>query len=56
MKCHGEYERAEPVELTILSDVEKLKTVKVYYHEQTPVKEVGTIPITILVLKSSIKT
>lgn len=44
-KCHGEYVKAWSQEDSEnLSDVEKLETIKVFYHEQTPVKDVGTDP------------
>lgn len=42
-KCHGEYEKAWSLpEGDKLTDVEKLKTVKVNYFDQTPVIDVGT--------------
>ncbi|MFA6237771.1 MAG: hypothetical protein WC635_10625 [Bacteriovorax sp.] len=42
-KCHGEYQKAwnEPG-ADKLSDIEILATTNVIYHEQTPVKDVGT--------------
>lgn len=43
--CHGSYEKAwnSPDEAQ-LSDIDKIKTTKVVYHEKTPVKDVGTDP------------
>ncbi len=44
-KCHGTYEKAWNLpNADELSDVELLETTKVLYHEQTPVKDVGTDP------------
>lgn len=42
-KCHGTYIKAWSGDnAEYLDDVEKLATTKVLYHEQTPVKDVGT--------------
>lgn len=42
-KCHGEYQKAWSAEnASDLNAVEILYTTKVIYHEQTPVKNVGT--------------
>ncbi|PIK15182.1 hypothetical protein [Halobacteriovorax sp. JY17] len=44
-KCHGSYEKAWNLEnAEELSEVDILATVKVKYHEKTPVKNVGTDP------------
>ena len=43
MQCHGEYQKAWSESYAInLSDVEKIKTTKVIYPEQTEVIDVGT--------------
>jgi hypothetical protein len=42
--CHGNYEKAWNDHSKIYSDVEILKTLRVVYHEKTPVKDVGTDP------------
>lgn len=42
-KCHGEYHKAwSGQNASDLNDIEILATTKVVYHEQTPVKNVGT--------------
>ncbi len=42
-RCHGDYEKAwDDPRADQLTAQEKLKTLKVYYHEQTPVYNVGT--------------
>jgi mono/diheme cytochrome c family protein len=44
-KCHGTYEKGWDLpEAGSLSEVELIQNVKVIYHEQTPVKDVGTDP------------
>jgi len=44
-KCHGSYEKAWNLpSAEELNEVELLETTKVSYHEQTPVKDVGTDP------------
>lgn len=45
-KCHGQYHKGWDVEGSELwPKVDRLKTVKVEYFEQTPVKNVGTDPL-----------
>lgn len=45
-KCHGEYEKGwSQFDSFFMSDEEKIKTTTVLYHEQTPVKNVGTDPM-----------
>ena len=45
MKCHGEYQKVWSLEGSeALSTTEASKTLKVIYHEKTPVKDVGTDP------------
>lgn len=42
-KCHGQYVKAwSQANADSLTAIEKLETVRVYYHEDTPVKNVGT--------------
>lgn len=42
-KCHGKYEKNWSLSSADnMSDIELLKTNRVFYHEQTPVKHVGT--------------
>lgn len=44
-KCHGEYQKAwSASNANELNDVEILATTKIIYHDQTPVKDVGTDP------------
>lgn len=44
-KCHGEYQKAwSSPEADALSLTEKFETTNVFYHEVTPVKDVGTDP------------
>lgn len=44
-KCHGNYEKAWNLSnAENLNEVDILKTTKVIYHEETPVKNVGTDP------------
>ncbi len=43
--CHGQYEKAWNLpQASLLSQIELLKTTKVFYHQQTPVVDVGTDP------------
>jgi mono/diheme cytochrome c family protein len=45
LKCHGEYQKAWSGEFADnLSDLEKMATTRVIYHDKTPVKDVGTDP------------
>ena len=51
--CHGEYQKAWSAQNAgDLNDVEILATTKVIYHEQTPVKDVGTDPNRYLAIKA----
>jgi cytochrome c1 len=44
-KCHGEYEKRWSYPLAELEPIsEQIKTERVFYHEKTPVKDVGTDP------------
>lgn len=44
-KCHGSYQKGwELPEADRLTNTEKVQTIKVNYHEFTPVKDVGTDP------------
>jgi hypothetical protein len=44
-KCHGEYQKAwSDVNSDKLSDSEKIVTTKIFYSDQTKVKDVGTDP------------
>lgn len=44
-KCHGEYDKGwNQFDADFMPEDEQLMTKRVYYHEQTPVKDVGTDP------------
>lgn len=44
-KCHGEYEKRWSYPMADLQPLsEQIKTERVFYHEKTPVKDVGTDP------------
>ncbi|WP_419173101.1 hypothetical protein [Halobacteriovorax sp.] len=45
-KCHGEYQKNWSLPFSgLMSKSEQIKTRKVIYHEETPVKDVGTDPL-----------
>jgi cytochrome c2 len=45
-KCHGEYEKGwNQFDADFMPESEQVKTTNVYYHEKTPVKDVGTDPL-----------